>query len=111
MTDPNSVEPNVLLAQIAADLSASSVPPLTSPDKDHNLTLREAVQEVLEKTTEVLGLEERPTSPQAADDLFGHVLSLRAEHLATLAIVAALADHLGIDVQALITKSQTVYGK
>ena len=112
MTSPTPPsDPNVLLSQVAEDLSASGVPALTVPDNPNKLDLREAVSEILDKTTEILDLSHRPEDPKIADDLFGHVLSLRAEHLTTMAIVAALADHLGIDPQILITKSQTVYGQ
>lgn len=43
----------------------------------------------------------RPWHPDKADDLLGHVLSMRAEGLVTQAIIVALAEANGIDVQRI----------
>lgn len=107
MTD---TDPEILFSELAEDLSSSSTPKLRAPDEDHDLTLREAISKVLTKTTLPLSLGDRPLNPKVPDDLFGHVLSMRAEQLHTLAIVAALADHLGMDVSAVLAKSQNIIG-
>lgn len=61
------------------------VPPPTTPPGD----------------TTVASLDERPHAPTQSDDLLGHLLSLRAEHLVTQAILTDLAAALGRDVNAI----------
>lgn len=111
MTQPPDDELGGLLSQVAEDLASSTIPTLEAPGEDHSLTLREAVAKILDSTSSLSGLTERPLPPKDSDDLRGHVLSLRAEHLTTLALVAGLADHLGVDINSLIAKSQSIYGK
>jgi len=103
MADPLSA--NQALSQVAAELSASASTPIL--DTDGTLvTLRTAVGRVFTKITEVLKLTSRPESPTAPDDLYGHLLSLRAEHLITQAILTDLAASMGRDVTTL--RSQAI---
>ena len=102
MTAPQET-PQQLFALLLAELSASgSVPlPAEEPGKP-NLTLREAVAAILWKSTFQLGLGDRPRDPSEKDDLYGHVLSLRAETLQNQALLAALCDVVKIDVKSVL---------
>lgn len=92
--------PQQTFQTLVQELSASGDTPLLSPT-GVKLTLRQAIGWVLTKTTEVLGLTDRPVPPELADDLYGHILSMRAEGLITQAIVAQIATKLGIDVPTI----------
>lgn len=105
MTQPDS-DP---IYQLAQELSASQSSPLTAPDGKTQLTLREAVSFILEKTTRSLTLHNRPVQPTLPDDLYGHILSLRAEQLQTQALIAALCQHLGLDVAEIVTAMTQAY--
>ena len=69
----------------------------------------QALEKVAEKVTLPLTLQSRPNDPKTPDDLYGHILSLRAEHLTTLALLIALADHLGIDVETLVANARPTW--
>lgn len=99
MTDPQTT-PEQALATVAAELSASASEALLDPTGTP-LTLRGAIKSVLTKVTLPLSLQDRPHTPAQTDDLYGHVLSLRAEQLITQALVTDLAAALGRDVTAL----------
>jgi hypothetical protein len=93
----------VLLQELSASgdqpLNAST-PHFTQPD----LTLRQAIGLILWKQAASLTLADyggRPRDPKTSDDMYGHLLSLRAELLITQAIVTDLAARLGTDVQKI----------
>lgn len=89
----------VILTQ---ELSASaSTPLLDNDDPTKTFTLRGAIGRILWKVNQILPLSDRPKDPRTKDDLYGHVLSLRAEHLITQAILTDLASRLGTDVVTL----------
>jgi len=98
MSDP--ITPAQLLAQVANELSASAAQPLPDPN-GNPLTLRGAVAAVLTKVTLPLRLNDRPRTPTQNDDLYGHILSLRAEQLQTQALVEALCKAASIDVDSI----------
>ena len=98
MTAPQ-MSPAELFSLLLKELSASGSVPLPAEDPSQpNLTLREAVGAILWKTTFPLDLTDRPRNPKAKDDLYGHVLNLRAETLQNQALLAALCERFGIDV-------------
>ena len=74
--------------------------PLNAPDGTQ-LTETQAIAWILAKTTGLLSLKNRPRSPTAVDDLYGHILSMRAEGLITQAILTQLAAQSGVDVQSV----------
>ena len=92
--------PQQALAVVAQELSASASDPLLDNDGTP-FTLRGAIKRILWKVNFLLPLSNRPVPPTQKDDLYGHVLSLRAEHLFTQAILADLAARLGTDVVAI----------
>lgn len=49
---------------------------------------------------------DRPRHPAKADDLLGHLLSMRAEILFTQALTATIATKLGIDIEAIYDQLQ-----
>lgn len=103
MTNPT---PEDALGVVAQELSASaSTPLLDNDDLAKPFTLRTAIGRILWKVNQVLPLTNRPVAPTVKDDLFGQVLSLRAEHLITQAILTDLAARLGTDVNALRAKA------
>lgn len=56
------------------------------------------------KPPEIVGavdLSGRPWHPSKADDMFGHVLSARSEGLLTQALLVALCEANGVDVQSI----------
>jgi hypothetical protein len=110
MTTPNDSAWDAA-TKLAEELSGSQSIPLLAADQKTKLSLREAIALILGKTNYTLDLTNRPISPKREDDLFGHILSLRAENLQTLALVVALADHLGIDVEKIVDSGKSLYGK
>lgn len=96
----SDITPAQLLAQVAAELSASAAEPLSGPD-GNRLTLRGALAAVLTKVTLPLRLNDRPRPATKDDDLYGHVLSMRAEQLQTQALVEALCKASSIDVDSV----------
>jgi hypothetical protein len=100
---------NQALAVIIPELSASGETPILDVDGTTTLTLRQAVSRVFSKITTILTLSQRPVSPPAGDDLYGHILSMRAEQLITQAIVADLASSMGRDVNTLIANAKASF--
>lgn len=89
--------PQQTFETLVQELSASGSTPLLDPS-GNRLTLRQAVGWVFTKCSAVLSLSGRPRTPSQADDLYGHILSLRAEQLITQAILAELATRSGVNV-------------
>lgn len=104
MTTPTTADQ--ALAILIPELSASGQEPILDTDGSTKLSLRQAVSRVFAKITTILTLGQRPLSPTQGDDLYGHILSLRAEQLITQAIVADLAARLGSDIPTLITNAK-----
>jgi hypothetical protein len=87
---------------LTQELSASaSTPLLDNDDPAKSFTLRGAIGRILWKVNQTLPLTGRPVAPTVKDDLYGQVLSLRAEQLITQAIITDLAARLGSDVKTL----------
>jgi hypothetical protein len=101
MTDPNQMSPQQAFQILTQELAASASDPLLDNDGTTKFTLRQAVKRILWKINFLLPLANRPLPPTQTDDLYGHVLSLRAEHLITQAIITDLAARLGTDVKTL----------
>ena len=96
---PPEMTPAQLFALLLSELSASGSVALPAEDPSKpNLTLREAVAAILWKNTTELSLKGRPRNPNLADDLYGHILNLRAETLQNQALLAALcqANHINV---------------
>ncbi len=85
------------------ELSASAGQPLLD-NNGQKFTLRGAIARILWKVNYLLPLTNRPVDPRKVDDLYGHVLSMRMEGLRTQALVAALCERAGVDVQAVFAK-------
>ena len=100
MADMTPQQLNELLLR---ELSASAGQPLLDNDGS-KFTLRGAVARILWKVNFMLPLTNRPVDPRKADDLYGHVLSMRLEGLRTQALVAALCEKAGINVSAVFAK-------
>ena len=100
MSAPNQMTPQQTLGVVAQELSASAATPLLDNDGS-KFTLRGALARILWKVNFLLPLYNRPVSPNQTDDLYGHVLSLRAEHLITQNILTNLAAKMGLDVTTL----------
>lgn len=94
--------PQEAYATLIQELSASGSLPLLDNDQS-KFTLRGAIGRILWKVNFLLPLASRPVDPKVKDDLYGHVLSLRAEHLITQAILTDLAARLGTDVATIRT--------
>lgn len=93
--------PQQAFETLMQELSASGSIPINASTEGHaqpNKTLRGAIAAIFWKTNALLPLSKRPVDPKVWDDLYGHVLSLRTEHLITQAIVTDLAARLGTDV-------------
>lgn len=101
MTDSAQMTPQQAFATLTQELSASGSQPLLDNDGTTHFTLRGAIARILWKVNFLLPLKNRPLSPTKKDDLYGHVLSLRAEGLITQAILANLAARLGTDVTTI----------
>jgi len=101
MTTPTS--PQQAMGILAQELGASASTPLLDNDGT-KFTLRGAIGRILWKVNFLLTLSQRPLPPTQKDDLYGHVLSLRAEHLITQAILTDLAARLGTDVTTIRTQ-------
>lgn len=102
MTNPQ-MTPQQLFSLLLSELSASGSVPLPAEDPTKpNLTLRQAIAAILWKNTTVLNLFQRPRNPATTDDLFGHVLNLRAENLQNQALLAALCAANKIDVPSIL---------
>lgn len=94
--------PNPTLQTLVQELSASAGQPLLdNDDPSKKFTLRGAIARILWKVNQVLPLRNRPVAPTTPDDLFGQVLSLRAENLIVQAILVDLAARLGTDVNGI----------
>lgn len=78
---------------LVAELAASNAP-ITAVGVQGKVTLRQAIANIYWKLSSVLTLAGRPRSPNAGDDQFGHVLSMRAETLVNQAILTAIADRI-----------------
>jgi hypothetical protein len=105
MTTPST--PQQALAILTQELSASASTPLLDNDGS-KFTLRGAIARILWKVNFLLPLNDRPKPPNVPDDLYGHVLNLRAEGLITQAILTDLAARLGTDVTTL--RKNTIAG-
>jgi hypothetical protein len=101
MTNPAQMTPQQAFQILTQELSASGSQPLLDNDGTTKFTLRGAIARILWKVNFLLPLANRPLSPTQADDLYGHVLSLRAEHLITQAVLVNLAARLGTDVTTI----------
>lgn len=99
--------PQETYAMLVQELSASGDQPLNASTEHFaqpNLTLRQAIGLILWKQAASLTLADyggRPRDPKTSDDMYGHLLSLRAEVLINQAILADLAARMGTDVQAI----------
>lgn len=100
MVDMSPQQLNELLLR---ELSASAGQPLLDNDGS-KFTLRGAIARILWKVNFLLPLTNRPVDPRKTDDLYGHILSMRMEGLRTQALVAALCERSGINVQAIFAK-------
>ena len=85
-----SVLTEELLESLLVELGASAGVKLEATDRTA-LTLREALERVLWKSTTPLTLLGRPRDYQQKDDQFGHILSMRAE----LQILQTLVFEIG----------------
>ena len=92
--------PQQLNQLLLNELSASAGQPLLDNDGS-KFTLRGAVARILWKVNFLLPLTDRPVDPRKADDLYGHILSLRVEGLRTQALLAALCERAGINAQTV----------
>jgi chromosome condensin MukBEF MukE localization factor len=90
-----------ILADVLKEMSASGAAPAILSPEGKSLTLRQAVAEMFGKVRAVLSLSGRPRDPRAGDDLYGHLLSLRAENLILLEVVFELARQQDIDPQEI----------
>lgn len=99
MTTPGTT-PQQAFQTLIQELSGSGSQPLLDNDGT-KFTLRGAIARILWKVNFLLPLKNRPQPPTQTDDLYGHVLSLRAEHLITQNILVNLASRLGTDVNTL----------
>lgn len=99
MTTPNAT-PQQAFQTLIQELSGSGSQPLLDNDGT-KFTLRGAIARILWKVNFLLPLASRPLPPTQTDDLYGHVLSLRAENLINQAIITDLAAALGRDVKTL----------
>src|SRR5579875_2861077 len=99
MTTPQTT-PQQAFQTLIQELSGSGSQPLLDNDGT-KFTLRGAIGRMLWKLNFLLPLANRPISPPQTDDLYGHLLSLRPEHLLPQAILTVLAAVLGRDVKPL----------
>jgi hypothetical protein len=101
MTTPDAaLTPQQAFQTLVQELSASGSQPLQ--DNDGSLfTLRGAIARILWKVNFLLPLINRPLPPTQTDDLYGHVLSMRAEGLITQALVTDMAARVGSDVATI----------
>lgn len=99
----SEMTPQQLSELLQRELSASAGEPLLDNDGS-KFTLRGAVRRILWKVNFTLPLTDRPRDPRQVDDLYGHLLSLRAEQLRTQALVAALCSKVDIDVAAVFAQ-------
>lgn len=104
-----SMTPQQLFDQLVAELSASGSTPLVNGDDGKPATLREAIGALLWKQTTLLDLTDRPRTPTATDDQYGHVLSTHAIVLQTQALAAALCVAHGVDVKATLHAATVSY--
>ena len=97
---PLPTNPQDLYNLLLSELSASGSTLIVTPE-GKTLTMREAIAALYERECYVHGLQGRPYHPGDQDDQLGHLLSARAEGLFTQALLVALAEQVGIDVEAL----------
>lgn len=104
---PTTSQLEQLLAMLVTELSASGSDTLPAEDPTQpNLTLRQAIKAILWKTTFELDLTGRPRDPSLSDDLYGHILSMRAEGLITQALVTSLCEAAKIDTATIIADAK-----
>lgn len=92
--------PQELYEKLLKELSASGSTKITTPEGEQ-LTLREAVQQIFDKTRAIYKITDRPRNPNQGDDHYGHTMNARAEGLYTQALIDLLAQKAGIDTQAV----------
>jgi hypothetical protein len=102
----SDLTPQQLNQLLLNELSASAGQPLLDNDGT-KFTLRGAVARILWKVNFMLPLKDRPVDPRKADDLYGHILSMRLEGLRTQALLAALCQQAKIDVGAVFAKVES----
>lgn len=90
-----------VLADVLKEMSASGATPAIVNPEGKSLTLRQSVAEMFVKLRGLLRMTDRPRDPRAADDLYGHLLSLRAEHLILLEVIFEMARRQGVDPQEI----------
>lgn len=90
-----------VLADVLKEMSVTGATPAIINPEGQSLTLRQAVAEMFVKVRGLLRLGNRPRDPRAGDDLYGHLLSLRAENLIVLEVVFEMARRQGIDPQEI----------
>jgi hypothetical protein len=97
---PLPTDPQELYNLLIKELAASGTTQILTSD-GRRLTLREAVGEVYDQACSLHSLKGQPQDPRTPVSQLDHVLSGRFEDLYTQTCVVAIADHLGIDTQAL----------
>lgn len=90
------------LDKVAAELSASGEIPLQSNEEGPRLSMRGAISAILWKLTKRLDLAGRPIPAEQPDDIFGQILSLRAEVRQLRAIVDSIARDGGEDPDKIV---------
>lgn len=100
---PVPAEPESSLDKVAAELAESGEIPLQSNEEGPRLSLRGAISAILWKLTKRLDLGGRPIDPATPDDIFGQILSLRAEVRQLRAIVDAIARDGGEDPDKIVS--------
>lgn len=98
--------PQEAFAALMRELSASASTPLnasTEADPQDNLSLRQAIGQILWKEAALVDLRgDRPRHPAQVDDQLGHLLSLRVEVLQILALVADFCASQGRPVVKIL---------
>lgn len=101
-TEPTPTADAPALEKVASELSASGAIPLQSNEEGPRLSMRGAISAMLWKLTKRLDLAGRPIPPEEPDDIFGQILSLRAEVRQLRALVEAIARDGGEDPDAIL---------
>jgi hypothetical protein len=100
--------PQELYDLLLRELAASGAIDILTPD-GRKLTLREAVGEIYDQTCSLHDLKGQ-MDPRTAVPQLDHVLSARFEGLFTQAVVIAVADKFGIDVNTLYAQVKESLG-